>query len=164
MKKIRKILFLNELGMNLIILAVFSIVITFLSTKIPEKLCFYKKWLYKERKWEKGGNIYQDIFKVRKWKGRMPELSDFIKSIYPKKYIKEHDIENLLIYLAESCKAELTHVAIILSSLLFHAWNGDFIANVIFIIAFILNVPYIIIQRYNRPRIINILKCKGFEA
>lgn len=164
MKKLRKILLLHELGSNLILLAFFSIVITFLSTRLPEKLCFYKKWLYKERKWERGGRIYQDMFKVKKWKSRVPELSDFIKSIYPKKYINEYSIDYLLTYLTESCKAELTHVAIILASLLFHAWNSFFTATVIFIIAFILNIPFIIIQRYNRPRIVGMLKYKGFEA
>lgn len=163
MKKLKGSLFIHVIAINLIIFTFFSIIITYLSTRLPDKLCFYKKWLYKERKWERGGRFYQDIFKVKKWKNCMPELGDFIKAIYPKKYIKNHDRETLLIYLTESCKAELTHFAIIASTFTFHLWSDFTTATIIFIIAFFLNMPYIIIQRYNRPRIIGILEYKDLK-
>lgn len=88
----------------------------------------------------------------------MPELSDFIKSIFLKKYIKEHNMVYLSSYLIESCRAELTHRNIIILSFLFSLWNSSLTAVIMTVIAVILNLPYIIIQRYNGPRIIRVLK------
>jgi glycosyl-4,4'-diaponeurosporenoate acyltransferase len=120
--------------------------------------------MYKERNWEKGGEFYQDKFKVRAWKKKLPELADFIKSIFPKKFIKEFQGEFIAKYLMESCKAEFTHWSIIFSTVIFLIFDGITAFISMLFLAIILNFPFIIIQRYNRPRIISIMKHKGTEV
>lgn len=143
---------------NAIILMFFSAVISFICARMPEKRFSYNRWMFKERKWEKDGRIYENLFRVRSWKRFLPELSDFIKSILPKKYIKEYSISYLSKYLMESCRAEFTHWNIIASSFVFRLWNDFSGTIVVIIITAVLNLPYIIIQRYNRPRIIKIME------
>lgn len=155
--KLFKVLYIKTIAFNLIMLIFLSSIITYISLKLPDRFYNYKKWLYYSRKWEKGGEIYQKLFKVSHWKNRMPELSDFVKSVFPKKHIKVFSQDYLTNYLKESCKAELTHWGIILSSLLFTLWN-DFVGSLLMIFfTSLINLPFIVIQRYNRPRIIHIL-------
>lgn len=162
--KLLKALQLKILGLNLAVFLGFSVIITFFCSKLPKSIFDYKKWLFRERAWENNGQIYQNIFRVRVWKRFMPELSDFIKSIFPKKTIKEYNTLYLSNYLAESCRAEMTHWNIILSSVLFSLWNDASNSFIMAVIAVILNMPYIIIQRYNRPRIIKLLEQKECTA
>lgn len=139
---------------NILVLIFLSAVCTIMSTKVPEKFLNYKKWLFRERIWENHGAIYQRLFRVKLWKKFVPELNDFIKSVFPKKKIMEYSNEYLNRYLVESCRSELAHWSIVLCTLVFSFLDG----NMTFIIALALNLPYIIIQRYNRPRVVSILE------
>lgn len=147
--------------MNVFIFILFSIINTVLSLKIPAVFLGFKKWLFKERAWEEGGIVYQRVFKVKNWKNKSPELSDIIKTIFTRKRIEIYDKDYLHKYLIESCRAELTHWGIIFSSFLFVLWSSVPRTSVMIIIALVLNLPYVIIQRYNRPRIINLLAYSG---
>ena len=142
---------------NILVFFLFSILNTVLSLKVPPAFLDYRGRLYKERKWEEGGEVYQRLLKVKRWKDSLPELSDFIRTIFPRKRIASHDKENLQKYLLESCRAELTHWGIILSSFLFGFWNDCIETAAMILIALGLNLPYVVIQRYNRPRIIRLL-------
>jgi hypothetical protein len=155
--KLFKVLYIKTIAFNILMLILFSSIITFISLKLPDRFYYYKTWLYHCRKWEKGGEFYSKVLKVNIWKSHIPELSDFIKSVFPKKHIKVYNKEYLLLYLKESCKAELTHWGIILCSLLFILWNDFFGSVAMIALTSIINLPFIVIQRYNRPRIIHIL-------
>lgn len=161
MKKILGLSSLKKLAANLGIFVVLSVIITFLSVLSPKYYYNYKMWLYRERKWEHGGKLYENKLKVKKWKSRLPELADFLKFIFPKKFIKEFSIDYMSKYLMESCRAELTHWCIIFSTVVFLIFESTETFIYMFLIAFAANIPYIIIQRYNRPRILDIMKHKG---
>ena len=161
MKRILQGCIINKLTISLVIFLISTIAISYLSTKLPDKYYSYKHWIFKERNWEKQGRFYQKVFKVKLWKHRVPELADFIKTVFPKKFISEFNSEFLSKYLIESCKAELTHWCIIFSSALFLVYADTSTFIFMFLLASMFNIPFIIIQRYNRPRIIWILKQKG---
>ena len=144
---------------NVLVLILFSIFNTILSLKIPSAFLDQRRRLFRVRQWEDAGAVYQRMFKVKRWKNIMPELSDFFKKLFPKKRIASYDKAYLQKYLVESCRAELTHWGIIFSSFLFVFWNNFIKTAVMIVIAFVLNLPYIIIQRYNRPRIRSLLAC-----
>lgn len=154
---------LKILKVNLIIFLIFSLVVSFVAEKLPAGLYSYHNWLYKVRKWEKNGAFYEKIFIVKKWKCRLPEISDFVKSRFAKKHLKNNSRDYLYRFVTESCKAEFTHWIIILSSLLFFFWNDAVSALLVVFIAVLLNLPYIIIQRYNRPRLLRLLKKSGIH-
>lgn len=151
---------------NLIVFIVFSVIWTLLAERLPARIYNYKTWLYRERKWEHGGKFYERIFLVKRWKSYLPDISDFLKWRFSKKHIHDIEFNYIQRFLSESCKSEFTHWMIICSSFLFILWGGIFTCLKIFVLATALNLPYIIIQRYNRPRLIRLLhknSCQHYE-
>lgn len=143
---------------NLLIFILISLAMTFICEKVPVRVYHYKKWLFRERRWEHGGLLYEQLFRVKKWKSKLPDISDFMKWRFNKKHLAESSTDYLSVFLTESCKSEFTHWMIIASTVLFNLWNNFSAVLLMFIIACILNLPYIIIQRYNRPRLIRLMR------
>lgn len=151
--------FLLDLG----ILLIDSIIVTLLSTKLPDRCYDYRSWLFSERKFENSGVFYQRVFRVKRWKDRLPEISDLIRSAFPKKSVKEFEKEYMEKFLLESCRSEFAHWCIICSAIIFLFFEGMEAFFCMLLISALVNLPFIIIQRYNRPRIILIMRHKGIE-
>ena len=106
----------------------------------------YKKGWYQTRTWEK--KLYGRI-KVKRWKGLMPTYTPYLFN----------PTKNRWDEIAQaSCQAELVHETIIVLSfvpIFFSIWFG---ATIIFIITSVLaalfDLAFVMIQRYNRPRIL----------
>ncbi|MDD9150632.1 MULTISPECIES: glycosyl-4,4'-diaponeurosporenoate acyltransferase [unclassified Sporolactobacillus] len=145
---------------NLFVFLIISVINTVISIALPISLFHYDSWLFRERNWEKNGAVYQGCLGVKKWKNLLPELSDFLAFLFPKKKIRQYSPDYLYRFVLETCRAELAHWCIIISSFIFIIWNGTGMSVLMISLAVVLNLPYIIIQRYNRPRILNILANK----
>lgn len=143
---------------NILLFAILSMVNTAISLILPENLFNPSKWMFRERKWENGGTVYQKLFNIKKWKDRLPELGDFVGRIFPKKKLPSFNVEYLKKYIIESCRSEMCHWMIVLSVIVFSSLFNEEMENFMLILAVILNVPYIMIQRFNRPRIINAMQ------
>ena len=119
-------------------------------SKLFKKHLNYKQWWFKERKYEKG--LYK-FLKVKKWKGKALTYNPELFSL------KENSLESIANTMT---KAELDHwinEIISLSTLLFPLMWGYFgVFLISAIVAMIFDSQFIIIQRYNRPRIMRILK------
>ncbi|MBR6689415.1 MAG: hypothetical protein IKL68_05310 [Clostridia bacterium] len=115
-----------------------------ITTKFKEKLST-KQFLFKERKFEQ--KLYR-ILKVKKWK---PKALTYDPDAFNlKKNTKEQVLQTML-------KSELDHwinELISLSTLLFALIWGEFaIFLVTCILAMLFDAQFILIQRFNRPRI-----------
>lgn len=132
-----------------------SIVVFILGRVFPRKWIFEDRFPFKSFGFEKGGRIYNKIG-IMKWKTKLPDASVTITKILPKfmprKRIDQGD--QIPILIKETCVAEATHVLVsFLGFGCVFIWNG--IGGWIVSIAFLLfNIPFIIIQRFNRPRLI----------
>jgi len=149
-------------GWNLVLCFVLWIAISlsasYLCMYIPDKFLNPHSFLFRTRKFEKDGQFYQDLFRVRQWKQRLPDGGALWKKKgYKKKQLENYSKENLERFLVESCRAELTHWLVILPFWVF----GFFLpaASVWFMLlyALVANLPCIIAQRYNRPRVQKLL-------
>ncbi|GGL60539.1 glycosyl-4,4'-diaponeurosporenoate acyltransferase CrtO family protein [Sporolactobacillus putidus] len=146
---------------NSFVFLIVSIINTIISIKLPVSIFHYDSWLFRERSWEKKGAVYQYYLRVKKWKNLLPELSDFLAFLFSKKQIKRYNPDYLYRFALETCRAELAHWCIIISSFLFAKWGDDIGSSILIsFIAVVFNLPYIIIQRYNRPRILSVLANK----
>lgn len=143
---------------NIIVFILISLIMTLVCDKIPSSIYDYRKWMFRIRNWERGGLFYEKYLSVKKWKTKLPDISDFVKWRFNKKHLAEKDSEYVSMFLIESCKSEFTHWHIIFLTLIFAFWNDGLTTILIFIAASVLNLPYIIIQRYNRPRLIKLLR------
>ena len=115
-------------------------------------------FMYRSRKWENGGRIYERVY-VRKWKDIVPDMSRIVPGVFKKKVSLANDLKSMRRLIKETCVAELIHWLLILfiSPMIFRAMRGfgGFAAAAVYILG---NLVFIIIQRYNRPRLIALYK------
>ena len=129
-------------------------------SKLFEKNINYEQWWFKEKKFEKG--IYE-LLHVKEWK-------DKALTYNPESFsLKQHSLEEIANTMVKSELDHWINEAISLSTLLFAIpWGQLWIFLITAIAAMIFDAQFIVIQRYNRPRIIKILekenqKCKVAE-
>ncbi|MBE5749233.1 MAG: glycosyl-4,4'-diaponeurosporenoate acyltransferase [Clostridiales bacterium] len=142
----------------LIYLISISLIIYVIGRIYPRKWIKENSFPFKSFKFEKHGKIY-DKLKIKKWKTKLPDFSLIMHKIIskiPKKRIENTQNANLKILIKETCIAEATHFfAMIFGFLCVKIWyKFGIIISTVFAA---LNVPFILIQRYNRPRLIRAL-------
>ena len=119
-------------------------------SKLFRKHINYKQWWFKERKCEK--KLYE-VLKVKKWKGKAltynPEQFD----------LKENSLEQILNTMTKSEVDHWINEAISISTMFFGLiWGETWIFVLTAIAAMIFDGQFIVIQRYNRPRVIKIIE------
>ncbi len=145
---------------NLLLAVKFTIIaglcILLIGQLIPREYVKFNRFPYKGAIWENNGKIYEEKFSVSKWKGKVLDMSKFYKKMYPKKITKRPDLQSVKRLIAETCVAESSHFFLILISpyLLFKI--GGLLGLFYMLLYISGNVPFIIIQRYNRPRLIKL--------
>ena len=130
----------------------------YVTHRMPRRLFDKDTWLYRRRRWEKGGLIYERIFKIRRWKDRLPEAGSFFKGGMSKRRLTTRSRAGLRRFIAETRRAELTHWLPILLSFTFFVWNPVNVAIWMPIFGFLANAPCIMVQRYLRPRLTALLR------
>ncbi len=118
---------------------------------LPRKSFNHKAFPYRSYAWENGGRIYERLG-VKKWKTKVPDVSRIIKKMTSKTVSGHPDKEQMERLVAETCVAETVHTALMVFGWgCVFVWQG--VGGVSVSVLYALgNVPFIIIQRYNRPR------------
>lgn len=139
---------------------VFQLSAAIICLKIPDRYYSPTSFPYKTFGWEQSGAIYDKVFKVRKWKGLLPDGGAAFSAGYRKKNLDSFSRTNLDKYVVESCRAEMTHLLAILPFWVFGLFTPFPAVFIMLFYALAVNIPCAIAQRYNRPRIERILKMK----
>lgn len=132
--------------------------VAYFATILPLNNLNTNSWLLKERKWEKSGKIYEEIFRIKKWKELLPDGSALFKKGFRKKRMTSSNPEYLQKFIIETGRAEIVHWIVILFSPVFFIWNYPWAGWVMIVYAIIANMPCILAQRYNRARLKKLLK------
>ena len=132
-----------------------------LTSRLPLSLFDPDGWLFRPRRWESGGEAYQGLFRVRSWKGILPDGAALSKSGFRKKRMVSRSPEYCRLFIKETCRAELFHWLVFALAPLFYLWNEWRVATLMIPYALLANVPCIIAQRYNRPRLTRMLRIAG---
>ena len=133
----------------------------FLCHKLPED--YYKEthWLFQCYAFEKNGQFYAKVFRVHSWKHLLPDGSIKKKDQrYNKKHLSDFSVEGLEKFLVESRRAELTHWLPIPFFWIFGLFTPPEVILYMLLYAWLVNLPCILVQRYNRPRVKKLLKRK----
>ena len=119
-------------------------------SKLFRKYIKYNQWWFKERKFEKS---FYKILRVKEWKGKALTYN-------PESFsLKEHSLEEIANTMSKSEIDHWINEVISLSTLLFIIpWGKAWAFVISAIAAMIFDSQFIIIQRYNRPRVIKILE------
>ena len=118
--------------------------------------------LFRERKWEMGGRIYERRLAIRLWKDLLPDGAPWLGG-FAKKSLVGRDLEYISRFRMETCRGELAHhiqIPCILTALLWNPW--PLAAIVITVYAFVSNVPCIVVQRHTRHRLSRLIS--NFEG
>lgn len=121
-----------------------------------------KRWLHAGRfpfaayDFERGGRIYEKLH-IRKWQNRVPDMSRIFPRLMPPKNLAGEYKQRLPVMIQETCVAELIHDITALAGLYcLRLWPGPGGVVVTLIDVLLLNLPFILIQRYNRPRLVKL--------
>ena len=109
--------------------------------------------LYRARRWEAEGRIYEMLFRVRSWKGMLPEGAAFFRGGFRKAKLLRRDPEYIERFIRETCRGELVHWVTLAFAPLFILWNPAWAIAVMMGYGIVANVPCIVTQRYNRLRL-----------
>lgn len=96
--------------------------------------------------------MWNTLFKINKWKHYIPEGSQLNQNIYSKKQLTSFKLNDLHTMIIEMRRAELVHWLSMIPVLAFLKAPAYIkIINVIYVL--LANLPIIVTQRYNRPRL-----------
>lgn len=132
---------------------IMRLVIGYIINWIMHNKANYNNNYFKTKKLEQ--KIYK-LIKVKKWKDKMPTYNpDFYST-------EKHSLEEIAMV---TCQAEIVHELIIIFSfvpVLFTLWFDSFwVFMITSIISALIDTLFVIMQRYNRPRIIKLINLKN---
>jgi len=138
---------------------IIHVVVVAIMIRIPAKHFNPNHWLYRGKRWEREGKTYEDVFKIKRWKQHLPDGARVLGHLgFQKKKLNGSSPEYFEAFLMETCRAELTHWIIILFAPFFFLWNRPGVGFFMIFYALLVNVPFIIAQRYNRYRFRRLLE------
>lgn len=119
----------------------------------PRKWIFENTALFQPRHWENDGKFYE-AFKIKKWKLKLIDMSKIMKHSKTRKEIRgEVTSEILTVLVKETCVAELSHWFLCVSSVFVYNFWDNWVGGLVWLLYVIGNLPFIMIQRYNRPNL-----------
>lgn len=124
---------------------------------LPRKNFDYTAFPYRPFKWEKNGEIYHKIH-IMKWKDHVPDMSKYVKTMFAKEIVSPRDPEYTRRLILETCVAELVHRVLILLSPIFAQYMTGVYADIAMLLYALGNLPFILIQRFNRPRLVLLME------
>lgn len=106
---------------------------------------------------EKEKKLYKAL-RVKDWQNKAPDMSRVFTKLMPAKKLNAGTLADIPRMLEETCVAEFIHVVLsVLGLACLWLWPGFGGAVVTLVYILLGNVPFIIIQRYNRPRLQRLL-------
>jgi len=131
----------------------FYLAASFFTHSLPLSYFDKDNRLYRLRSWEQRGGFYRRILAVHLWKKLIPDFGDLFRGGFPKRCLQEKNRDYLRLFLLETRRGEFTHWLSIAFAPLFFLWNPWIIAVFMIPCAFIMNLPLVAIQRFNRARL-----------
>ena len=120
---------------------------------LPRNMFLPDKFPLKSFFWENEGKNYEKLY-IRKWKNKVPDMSKICKHMVPKSFDIASDSSCLKQLIYETCVAEFIHwLLIVVGFYCTSIWQGTG-GVVVSLLWMAGNLPFIFIQRYNRPKII----------
>lgn len=147
-----------------IYLALIGLLSFLLGRLVPKAWFTGESYPLKDFPFEKQGRIYEKI-KIKQWQDKLPDMSRILPKIMPHKRMEGQDSAGVLRMVQETGVAEFTHLLLAAAGFwcikLWPGLGGVLVAA----INFLGNMAFVLIQRYNRPRLQRLLSlCRRREA
>jgi len=143
--------------LNFVIIPLCHLVPSWILTRAPGDGFHPEAFLFRERRWEQRGGIYERLFVVRVWKNLLPDGAPWLGG-FPKRSLLSRDVHYMRAFRVETCRGELAHYVQIPCVLIALLWNPWPVAAMIIAgYALLSNLPCIIVQRHTRHRLARLL-------
>lgn len=142
---------------NFSLMVLWQFLVLIVCQRLNEKTFDYRKNIYKSKKFENNGKFYVKYLKIKKWKDKLPQYvskNGFskrninLKQVGDKKYFEK--------FLIETCRAEWNHLVCCMYAVISLLINKFPFSMIFSIIPVMANLPFLVIQRYNRIRFLNL--------
>ncbi|RYB91686.1 hypothetical protein EUA93_16150 [Nocardioides oleivorans] len=110
------------------------------------------RWGLRPRAFEDRGRCYRRWLRIHRWKDRLPEAGALFEGGISKRQLPARDVDGLRTFVRETRRAELGHWWALWCGPLFVLWNPPVAAGLLIAYGVLANLPFILIQRYNRFR------------
>lgn len=128
----------------------------FLGRILPKRWFRFDRFPYRSYRFERDGRMYEKI-RIKSWHQKLPDMSKIFPMMMPPKKVIIWNTDHLSTMLRETCVAELIHGLLCFSGLYCAVlWEGAG-GKITAVLNIIGNLPFIMAQRYNRPRLIRLL-------
>jgi len=147
---------LKFLLLNISTWVIWFFVIGYLVNLIPAHRLANDTFWTRLNDFEKDGKWYRKYLKINKWKDYLPELGGVFKQGFAKRNIDQSNQKQIQDFIVATRRAEIAHwlmTAGWIITIAFNPWWA-IILNIIF--AHLVNFPCLIVQRYNRARLLKI--------
>lgn len=134
-------------------LATIGICSFFVGGALPRSWFDAAKFPYASKTWERDGAVYLRLG-IKRWKDKLPDMSKMIPIIMRKQISSDKNAKNVGRLIQETCVAETVHWFLCVAGFgCIPIWPGP--GGFLFAILWVIpgNLPFILIQRYNRPRL-----------
>jgi glycosyl-4,4'-diaponeurosporenoate acyltransferase len=140
-----------------------STVVGYTAHRLPAARLDHDSALTRLRPWEQDGRVYERIG-IKRWKDRLPELGAVFRGGVSKRRLVATDADGLRRFAVETRRAELVHWAIPAITPVFVLWNPPGLLLAMVAYAVVANVPCLLVQRYNRGRLLRLIARQGQRA
>jgi len=111
---------------------------------------------FRETAFERETGFYGRL-KIRSWKEKAPDVSRMFRGIVPEKKLDFGAAQDAALMIRENCVAELVHWILCFAGIpIVFLWPGPGGAILYIVYVLLGNLPFILIQRYNRPRLVRL--------
>lgn len=142
---------LDMLIWNIMIVAAWHIVVFIACVKLPPSTFDASKSRYQSRAWEHNGRWYKDKLKINLWKDRVPQHIG--KGGFSKEHFTDVSLEYLDQFILETCRGEWMHLSNCICAVVVFLINPLFPGLLFSFLILLGNLPFALIQRYNRFRL-----------
>ena len=157
-----QIFFLNAPLTTLLFFVIWGTVpmlLAYLCLQIPDRFFEPSRFLWRTHRFEHNGRLYERVFQIRRWKHRLPDGGGvWKKNSYKKRTLADYSEANLHKFLIETSRGELIHWLGILPFWVFGLFAPPVVIWIMLVYALVVNLPCILAQRYNRPRVYALYK------
>lgn len=161
---------LSDLAILLLNVAVWAIghtVAGYVAHRLPPERLASDGPVLRLHRFEAGGRAYERHLGIRRWKDRLPEAGDLFSGGTSKRNLttalvgRQAALEGFLV---ETRRAERAHWGSLVVLPLFWIWNPPVGVVLMVLYGLAANLPFIVVQRYNRARIGRILRHRARRA
>lgn len=108
---------------------------------------------FKARPFEQAGKFWRVHFYIHVWKSFFVETGSLLYVSEDKKSFHTKRLDTVKEFIEESKRLELIHWVLLIPAPYFFLWNPTWVGWAMVSYSLLINVPFIMIQRYNRVRL-----------